>query len=260
MSGNGVPKNSKKTFELYKKAADKNYVKAITSLASLYDEGIGTKRDDAEAIKWYKKAADLGDPMGMSNLGYMYIHGEGTPKNYSLARSYLEKAADKGNEAALANLGYLYLNGLGVKKDYQKASELYQASCDKGEKIGCDSLNDMKRLGYFRTSIKQPKNKIDSNRLIAKSIDKGVNATFTWQSDVATFKANNGKIDCNFLQDNTDNAGNQATSFVCTDNVQIILKRFNESNNAYLAVMTDNFKTEVKTFSVNVYISEVNSK
>ncbi|HAU6484380.1 TPA: sel1 repeat family protein, partial [Citrobacter freundii] len=37
-------------------------------------------------------------------------------------------------------------------------------------------------------------------------------------------------------------------------------KRFNESNNAYLAVMTDNFKTEVKTFSVNVYISEVNSK
>lgn len=65
---------------MYKKAADKNYVKAITSLASLYDEGIGTKRDDAEAIKWYKKAADLGDPMGMSNLGYMYIHGEGTQR------------------------------------------------------------------------------------------------------------------------------------------------------------------------------------
>ncbi|WP_249419484.1 hypothetical protein [Escherichia fergusonii] len=92
-----------------------------------------------------------------------------------------------------------------------------------------------------------------------QSIDKGVNATFTWQGDDATFTANDGKVDCTFLKDFSEKGGNLATSFVCTDNVQIILKQFRDTKNAYLAVMTDNFNTEVKSFSVNVYVTNTGS-
>ncbi|WP_061707164.1 tetratricopeptide repeat protein [Pseudenterobacter timonensis] len=254
--GKGVRRDYKKSFSLYKKAADKGYVQAMFALATLYDDGIGVKKDDKEAVKWYKKAADLGDVYAMNNLGHMLMHGEGIKKDYASARAYLEKAKDKGDTSAMANLGYIYLNGLGVKKNYQKASELYQESCDKGEKTGCDTVKEMKNKGTYRATLKQPKEKKHSKRLVATSIDEGVNATFIWQGDDASFKANNQQIDCAFLEDHSEEKGNLATAFVCTDNVQILLKQFKDSKNAYLAVMTDNFKTEVKKFSVNVYLTE----
>ena len=45
------------------------------ALGTLYDDGLGVKRNDAEAIKWYKKAAELGNVDAMTNLGIMYENG-----------------------------------------------------------------------------------------------------------------------------------------------------------------------------------------
>lgn len=221
--GKGVKKNYKKAFTYYKKAADQGCSEAMIGLGILYDDGLGVKRNDAEAVKWYKKAAEL------------------------------------GNADAITNLGIMYENGEGVKKDYKKAADLYQTACDKGEKRGCEYIAELKESGKYRVSDSKAKSKSDVQRLIAKSIDKGVNATFTWQGDDATFAANGGKIDCTFLKDFSEKGGNLATSFVCTDNVQIILKQFRDTKNAYLAVMTDNFNTEVKSFSVNVYVTNTGS-
>ncbi len=221
--GKGVQKNYKKAFTYYKKAADQGSSEAMIGLGILYDDGLGVKRNDAEAVKWYKKAAEL------------------------------------GNADAITNLGIMYENGEGVKKDYKKAADLYQTACNKGEKRGCEYIAELKESGKYRVSDSKAKSKSDVQRLIAKSIDKGVNATFIWQGDDATFTANGGKIDCTFLKDFSEKGGNLATSFVCTDNVQIILKQFRDTKNAYLAVMTDNFNTEVKSFSVNVYVTNTGS-
>ncbi|MEL9250248.1 sel1 repeat family protein, partial [Escherichia coli] len=257
--GKGVPKDYKKAFKSYKNAADSGNAAGMYGLGSMYDDGVAVKRNNKEAIKWYLKAAELGNNNAMSALGYKLMHGEGIKKDYSKARSLLEQAISLGNDYAMNHLGYMYLKGLGVKQDYRKASELYQAACDKDDETGCENVAAMKAKGTFRSPSKQQNAKSDTQRLIAKSIDKGVNATFTWQGDDAVFTANDGKVDCTFLKDFSEKGGNLATSFVCTDNVQIILKQFRDTKNAYLAVMTDNFNTEVKSFSVNVYVTNTGS-
>ncbi|QIP20615.1 sel1 repeat family protein [Enterobacter kobei] len=156
----------------------------------------------------------------------------------------------------MASLGYLYLNGLGVKKDLYKASKLYSDGCDKGSDEACKYLSEMKSNGLYRLHDETSVTKANSQRLIAKSLDNNVNATFTWQGDKAVFKANDGMVDCTFLKDFSGKDGVLATSFVCTSNVQIILKQFKKTKNAYIAVMTDNFKTEVNTFSVYVSVTK----
>ena len=258
-NGIGLPKSYKKALQYYQKAASNGHVDAMVSLADMYDDGLGVKRDDFEVVKWYKKAADAGSVAAMTNLGLMYMRGERVKRDYAEARSYFEKATTKDSPQAMSNLGYLYLNGLGVKKDFRKASELYKSSCDKGEQIGCDTIKEMKNLGTYREPSNHLNSKSTTKRLIAKSIDEGVNATFSWQGEDAVFTANNGEVDCTFLKDFPEKAGILATSFVCTDNVQVILKQFKETQNAYLAITTDNFKTEVRSFSVNVFVTDSDS-
>ncbi|HHL6406963.1 TPA: tetratricopeptide repeat protein [Escherichia coli] len=243
----------------FKLASDAGYVKATSVLGAYYQYGKGVKKNYKKAFTYYKKAADQGSSEAMIGLGILYDDGLGVKRNDAEAVKWYKKAAELGNADAITNLGIMYENGEGVKKDYKKAADLYQTACDKGEKRGCEYIAELKESGKYRVSDSKAKSKSDVQRLIAKSIDKGVNATFTWQGDDATFTANGGKIDCTFLKDFSEKGGNLATSFVCTDNVQIILKQFRDTKNAYLAVMTDNFNTEVKSFSVNVYVTNTGS-
>ncbi|MDE1188137.1 MAG: tetratricopeptide repeat protein [Pantoea sp.] len=196
----------------------------------------------------------------MANLGAMLTDGEGVKQDYTKARFYLEQAVAKDVPEAMTTLGYLYLNGLGVKKDYSKATELYSTACDRGVPKACSTVKEMKAKKIYRVSTaSQPSATTTPQRLIAKSIDEGVNATFSWQGDDATFKANGHAEDCSFLKDFSEEGGNLATSFVCTGNVQIVLKQFKTTKNAYIAVSTNNFKDEVKSFAVNVYTVETSA-
>ncbi|QGY32823.1 SEL1-like repeat protein [Pantoea cypripedii] len=252
-TGDGVAKNTRKAFQYYEKSAAQGNSQGQYLLATAYDDGTGVKRNDALAVSWYKKAADNGNTSAMNNLGVMLTDGEGVKRDYVKARFYLEQAVAKDSAEARAGLGYLYLNGLGVKKDYYKATELYSTACDREVAGACDTVKDMKAKKMYRVRTASSSASAPTQRLIAKSIDDGVNATFTWQGDDATFKANGHAEDCSFLKDFSEPAGNLATSFVCTGNVQIVLKQFKTTKNAYIAVTTNNFKDEVKSFAVNVY-------
>lgn len=257
--GYGVDKNFKKAEELFKKAGDAAGGNSYHNLGVIYHKGLAGKKDQKLSLKYHKLAVEAGDPESASYLGQLYYVGAGVPKSYKKAIEYYKKGIELGSASALANLGIMYEYGEGVKKDYKKAAELYQAACDKEDKNGCDYIAELKESGKYQPSAARSKAKSSTQRLIAKSIDKGVNATFTWQGDDAVFTANDGKVDCTFLKDFSEKGGNLATSFVCTDNVQIILKQFRDTKNAYLAVMTDNFNTEVKSFSVNVYVTNTGS-
>ena len=59
--GNGIRKNDKKAFDLYKQAADKGNIAGIKAVADSLYKGIGVKQDFSEAMKFYKMAADRGD-------------------------------------------------------------------------------------------------------------------------------------------------------------------------------------------------------
>lgn len=55
-------------FSFYRKAAEKNFIPAVNSLAWMYRNGIGTDQDVSKAEALYKQAADTGDPIAVYNF------------------------------------------------------------------------------------------------------------------------------------------------------------------------------------------------
>lgn len=60
-SGDGVPKDEKKGYELYLKAAKQGYALAQYSVAVIYETGRGTQIDLGQSLFWYKQAAAQGE-------------------------------------------------------------------------------------------------------------------------------------------------------------------------------------------------------
>jgi len=255
-TGTAVRQNYTTALSYYRNAAEANLPSSQGAIGRFYDDGLGVKENNKKALEWYKKAADNGDISSMTNAGAMYKEGEGTERNYSMAKRYLEKGVENGSPESMYNLAGLYINGLGVDKDLIKGSELYKGACDKGFQQGCSTVKELRSKGMYHAGSVKPDSITMPQRLVAKSIESGVNATLIWEGDNAIFEANDHKIDCTFMPNEYSKKNQLATTFVCTENIQIILKNFQDTQNSYIAVMTDNFKKEVKTFSVNVYVSK----
>ena len=129
---NGIltKKDLNHAFELYKSAADKNYVPAYGKVARSYDKGAGIEKDLEKSFEWYTKSAEAGDARGMYRLGNAYADGAGTVKDYQQAMKWYQKAADAGEADALGNIGVMYSNGEGVAQDYKKALEYFMKNVE----------------------------------------------------------------------------------------------------------------------------------
>jgi TPR repeat protein len=68
-------------------------------LGKMYNEGLGTTRNDREAAKWFKIGADEGLPEAQLYLGVMYTEGMGVPQDFTTAYMWLNLA---GTTPALA--------------------------------------------------------------------------------------------------------------------------------------------------------------
>ncbi|MGH7022577.1 MAG: tetratricopeptide repeat protein [Caulobacteraceae bacterium] len=71
---------------------------AQLTLASIYDEGRGTAKDEARAAVWYRRAADQGVRDAQVALAGMYRDGRGLPKDPAAASYWLNAA--KAQDAA----------------------------------------------------------------------------------------------------------------------------------------------------------------
>jgi len=84
--GNGVPKNFKKAFELYTKAALQGHVDAQFDLGQFYMFGNGVPKDSRKAYAWFRMAAMQDHSNAQFNLGYMFLAGDGVSRD--IAKSY----------------------------------------------------------------------------------------------------------------------------------------------------------------------------
>lgn len=65
----------------------------------------------AEAIKWYRKAAERGYEPAQTSLGACYVYGLcGITKNYEEARKWFYRAIENGDETAKYYLKHLPYN------------------------------------------------------------------------------------------------------------------------------------------------------
>jgi uncharacterized protein len=150
--------------KLFEAAAQKGDREAQHTLAFMYRDGRGTKRNDTKAIAWYRKAAEQGYAPAEYNLGLMYAQGEGAKpdpaaaqtwfrraaehgsveaqvklaeiaifdEKYEEALLWFSKAADQNDADAAFNVGSLYYMGQGIAKDEAKATEYYRRAARLG--------------------------------------------------------------------------------------------------------------------------------
>ena len=89
--------------------AEQNRLKRVEANDPVEFSRLGSKfhrkGDFKTAFKYYSKAAELGDPEGHDSLANMYRNGEGVKKNKKKEMYHLEEAAIAGHPAARHNLG-----------------------------------------------------------------------------------------------------------------------------------------------------------
>jgi len=109
--------NYKRALQSFQRAARKGNIKALVSIGSIYDQGLGVAQNHQEAALWYRYAAEHGSANGQFNLGHMYARGEGVIKNYNDAAQWYKQAAEQGETSAQYQLSKLYNAGQGVEKN-----------------------------------------------------------------------------------------------------------------------------------------------
>ena len=83
---------------LYKIAAEKGSMAALTRLGLCYKNGLGVTKDDVEAAQLFLKAAKGGEAEAMLYLGECYENGQGMVRDNVQARMWYEKAARAGRQ------------------------------------------------------------------------------------------------------------------------------------------------------------------
>ena len=91
--------------------------------------------DDEKASEMYMKGCELNYAVACNNLGLRYINGKGVVRNLDLAETFLQKSQRLGSNT-YNNLGYLYES----KGDLAKAEEYYNKECDTRDAMACGNL------------------------------------------------------------------------------------------------------------------------
>jgi len=141
--GRGVKKNPAEAMKWFRKAAENGNVAAQIELGRKYTFGLGVKKDYAKAEKWWRKAAAQGNGVAQDSLGFKYFYGDGVKKNYVKAIKWYLKAAEQEYTSSQYSLGGMYAKGQGVKKNYTEAAKWYRKAADQGYASAQKSLGDM---------------------------------------------------------------------------------------------------------------------
>jgi len=103
---------------------------AMTNVGTLYNLGLGVKRDYDKAAEWYEKAAQLGFVLAQFNLGNLYYSGQGVSRDLKQAARWYLAAAQGGHAKAQFYLAQMYENGDGVEKNRETALSWYRKAAD----------------------------------------------------------------------------------------------------------------------------------
>ncbi|PUB17289.1 caspase family protein [Yoonia sediminilitoris] len=92
---------------LYRDAAARSDLRAMVSLAQLYERGIAVEQNFDQALSLYEVAAAGGNHDAQINLAVSLFEGAGVPRDTDRAISLLRQAAAGGSAQGLFNLGVL---------------------------------------------------------------------------------------------------------------------------------------------------------
>ena len=109
-----------------RRAATKNCPAALLRLGAAAVGGIGVPQDTKKGFQLFKKAADMGYAPAQVAAGGMMMVGNGTQKDSKGGIKLVQQAAEGGYSKAAIVLAAAYLEGLGVEKDGLEAIRLLE--------------------------------------------------------------------------------------------------------------------------------------
>jgi TPR repeat protein len=112
----------RKALAWYVQAARLDHPEALYALATAFDQGQGVVADPALALALYKRAAVAGDPAAQAAIGTYFYQGDlGVPRDLAIARRWFERAALAGDPDGMFNLAAMQARGEGGPTDRVKA-------------------------------------------------------------------------------------------------------------------------------------------
>ena len=155
--GLGVEVDHLKAYSLYEKAVAQKQPYALYNMGLLYDGGLGgVKQDPIKAHELFLESAIAGVPQAQYQVALQFERGISCIQNYSEAAFWYEEAAKRGHMEAFNNLGVLYKEGMGVEQNYQRAFVCFSRACEKDLAVACYNLGQLydQGLGVERDSQK----------------------------------------------------------------------------------------------------------
>lgn len=172
--GIGVTKDPKQGQSYYQQAADLGLDIAKRKLGHIFFFGKeGIKKDEKKAFALYKEVADHGDPHSAYNVACAYLKGTGVEKNAELAFKYAKQAADNNDPDAQYLTAELYTQGLGIAKNSKLAFYYLTLSANNQFKRALtqlafhSGLDPQKRVDYLIKAAK-------ADEIIAQAIVLGM--------------------------------------------------------------------------------------
>ena len=140
-------KISRKPRKWYDRAAQAGIIPAVFRLGTLYEKGMGVKKDVDTARRYYLQAAERGNAKAMHNLAVLDADGGGKGPNYKGASQWFRKAADRGVADSQFNLGILYARGIGVEQNLAESFKWFSLAAAQGDADAGHKRDDIaKRL------------------------------------------------------------------------------------------------------------------
>ena len=149
-AGHGVPVDSVKALEMFRRASDAGNMDARAQLSRYYLWYSAFNHDTAMAVRMAREAMDGGSDYGKARMAYYLQDGVGMSRNYGRAWKMLEEAAVSGNNAALRGLAFGYLYG-DDSIDYDPEKAL---ACIKRMDEHCSSMK-FSLMAVYYASVKK---------------------------------------------------------------------------------------------------------
>ena len=118
----------------FERAARGGVAMAQFRLGSMYEKGLGLKKDLQEARRLYLAAADKGNAKAMHNLAVLYAEGIDGKPDYPTATQWFRKAATYGVTDSEYNLAILYARGVGIERNLAESYKWFALAARGGDK------------------------------------------------------------------------------------------------------------------------------
>jgi len=131
--------------------AKKGNKRAQYIIASLYEDGLGIKKDLNKAFEWYLKSAKNGHIKSQRNIGSAYLVGTTVKKDENKSFIWFKRAAENGEEDSMFFIGRYYRDGIVTAKNLVKSYQWMKLSLFLAVQSGSDNDIVDKRKSEFNT-------------------------------------------------------------------------------------------------------------